>query len=298
MFRARLVRAVRVGLTPLVAACFVVTSFVPVPTGAQVDDNPWSFNAGGPWVSGDPADPAVSQHNFAMMMQRSNANRQLLYGYAQMDAAAQGANGGHGGLQPPITEVKPDRAADAIPKYAELLQSKYFAGESIPQVTQYLRERVRDYARTVLAQGMPQTSVPVACDYAVEGLYHVGGGIDVAGGETRQNIRGTCTIVVSALQGHGYLVTNAQRQAMLQYLAIVGAAYRERDQRLATTGDAAARTKNSEDARATFKQLIGNDIAKLPPEHFPCLMADKTMTCDQIMQKGPPVLAKLVAKYP
>ena len=241
----------------------------------------------GPWMAG--SDRTTENANFWRMYARDNDNRQLMYGYARIALAA--------GSAAPVTMVTPDRSADAIPFIASRAQRQYFPGESVPDVIAYMRARVHEYARTVIDEGLEQRSVPVSCDYAVESMYDVGLGTHVEG-DVRRNIRGTCVIMIAAMEHKGLLATNGQRQAFLQYLAIVGAAYREMDRRFAAAGDAASRTENAKQARLSFKQIVGKHESDLPPEHFPCLLENSAYPCERIMREGPPILAKIVEKYP
>jgi hypothetical protein len=281
----------RAALLPAFGACLSTLFFASAFAQVDIRSNPWSPLSAGSWVSG--AGPAVENQNFAVMTKRQEQMRQFLLSEDMM--ADQGAGGG---LQPPVMSVVPNQSEDAVPLIAERAQAQYFPGVPVAKIESYMRARVHDYVRTVKSEDMPELSLGSSCDYVVESLYAVGRNVAVDSGEGRRNVRGTCTVLVSALQAEGSLKTNAQRLTMLQFLAIAGGAYREMDARFTAAGNTAERAKNAADARKTFAALFNADIEKISPEQFPCIFAGKTLTCDTIMREGPPLFGKLIAKYP
>lgn len=278
-------------LLRLAAAAALFGSLTAPLAADPVSDVGNPFAGSGPWdAMCPPMNRSCEFHNFWHQYMKTYNTKQLLYGYARMGAA-------QGEAQPLVMRVTDDAAADTIPRLAEQSQ-RAFPGQSVPAIIGFMHRRINDYVRTVRSEGLVPESLPVGCDYVAESLYEVGTGRHVDGGTTRLNIRATCTIVLAMLEQKGMLQDNAQRIGLLQYLAIAGSTYRERDAAYVAMHNDAYRRINAENARVVFKSLFNVDEAKLPPDQFPCILADQTTSCSDLMHQAREIAPKLVEKYP
>jgi hypothetical protein len=201
------------------------------------------------------------------------------------------------GSAPLVMRVTPNASEGYVPALAVKVQ-RYFPGASPADVTIFIRERIHDYAEAVRREGLVPESLPVGCDYAAESFYEVGSGQHISAGTTRRNIRATCALVVAAIENHGGLSDNARRQQVLQSIVAYGSTYRYRAAAYAQAHDDVALEANASNARASFKELFGSDEARLPPERFPCLMANKQTSCRDIMSQLDEHAQKINENYP
>jgi hypothetical protein len=275
------------------AATLGLLGLLAAPLGADpLSDVRNPFAGSGPYdAMCAPMNKDCEFHNFWHMYQKSENVKRLLYGYERMGTAAQG------GGQALVLRVKADPSADAVPQIAQASQ-RDFPGASVPAIVGFMHGRILDYEKTVTDEGLAPESLPVSCDYLAESLYQVGSGLQVDGGTARLNIRATCVVLLAGLEQSGHLQDNAHRQALLEYLVVLGGTYRARDAMDVARHNYVLRSINAANARRAFREIFNADEASLPPEQFPCVLAGKAASCSDILRQTPQFAPKLVASFP